>query len=262
MSEADVLVAREDATLRITVNRPAKHNALSRAVLEHLRVAFHGHAGDEGLKVALLRGAGERSFAAGGDLRDLATVRTVEEAEAMAEQAKAALDAVRRFPVPVIAVLNGNAMGGGAELALACDFRVAAADARIGFVQGRLNISTAWGGGVDLMRLLGAGPALGVLCRAEMLEPARALALGLVDAVAENGAALEETVRGFIAPFLRQAPQVLRAFKALARAARDGEARPALHELETKKFARTWIHGDHWDAADRVLARSDAGEGT
>jgi enoyl-CoA hydratase len=175
----------------------------------------------------------------------------------MAEQAKAALNAIRDFPVPVVAALNGDAMGGGAELALSCDFRVAAAHARIGFVQGRLNISTAWGGGVDLMSLLGPSKALDVLCRAEMYPAAEALAVGLVDAVAAEDQDLADCVDAYAAPFLRQTPQVLRAFKALAAEARRGAPRAELDALETRNFAATWVHEDHWTAADKVLAKRD-----
>jgi enoyl-CoA hydratase len=250
-------VAHDGDVLRVTITRPEKLNALSRAVLEELRQAFAEHAGDDGLRLAVLRGAGNRSFAAGGDLRDLASVRTLEETTEMATRAKAALDAIRDFPVPVIAALNGNAMGGGAELAVSCDFRVAARHARIGFVQGRLDISTAWGGGVDLMQLVGPSRALGLLCRAEMLDGETALGLGLVDRVAEDGQSLDECLEVFAAPFLRQKPQVLRAFKALAREARRGATRSELDALETRNFAAAWIHDDHWAAADKVLAKRD-----
>jgi enoyl-CoA hydratase len=162
----------------------------------------------------------------------------------MAERAKAALDAIRDFPLPVIAALNGNAMGGGAELAVSCDFRVAAQHARIGFVQGRLNISTAWGGGVALVR-------------ADMVDAGAALGLGLVDAVADEGQSIDAAIEVFQAPFLWQTPQVLRAFKALAREARRGAARSELNALETRNFAATWAHDDHWAAADKVLAKRD-----
>jgi enoyl-CoA hydratase len=255
MNANDVLAERQGAVLRVTLNRPDKHNALSRAVLERLRGVFAQQAADDQLKVAVLTGAGEVSFAAGGDLRDLAKVRTTDETRAMSEQARAALDAVREFPVPVVAALNGDARGGAAELAVACDFRVAAAHARIGFIQGRLNISTAWGGGTDLMRLLGATRALDVLSRSEMLPPERALAMGLIDAVATDDRDLETSIQVFIRPFLKQAPQVLRAFKALASAARAGAPRQDLYQLETTHLMRTWVHDDHWAAADGVLAK-------
>jgi enoyl-CoA hydratase len=241
--------------LRVTIDRAEKRNALSRALLAELREAFERGAADETLRVAVLTAAGDRNFAAGGDLRDLAGVRTRVAAVEMAEQARAALDAVRRFPVPVVAALNGAALGGGAELAVACDLRIAAAHAGIGFVQGRLNISTAWGGGVDLMRLLGSARALAVLGGGEVLGAAEALALGLVDAVAGAGERFEDFVARFIAPLARQAPQVMRAFKAQALAERLGLPRAEREAIEARLFSVTWVHDDHWTAADRLLAR-------
>lgn len=254
MSKPHLLIEKEKYLLRITLNRPEKRNALSRELLSELRETFEANRGDEALKAAVLTGAGDKSFAAGGDLRDLNGIRTHGAAVEMAEQAKAALDSIRSFPVPVVAALNGNAMGGGAELAMACDFRVAAAHARIGFVQGRLNITSAWGGGVDLMRRVGPDRALALLCRGEMIDCAQARAQGLIDACAENGQELEEVLQNFLRPFVSQAPQVLRGFKALALGARAGLSRRELDKLETELFAPTWVHEDHWAAAEKILA--------
>ncbi len=255
MSGSNLLVEKEGAVLRVTVNRPEKRNALSREVLEELRETFGAHRDDGALKAAVLTGAGDKSFAAGGDLRDLEGLRSHEAAVGMAEQAKRALDSLRTFPVPVVAALNGSAMGGGAELAMACDFRVAAAHARIGFVQGRLNITSAWGGGVDLMRRVGPDRALALLCRGAMLDCGEAFAQGLIDGYAEAGEALEAALERFLQPFLLQAPQVLRGFKALAAGARAGLSRRELDELETRVFAPTWTHEDHWAAAEKILTR-------
>ncbi len=253
MTQSLVLVESDAGILRVTLNRPEKHNALSPALLERLRQVLEEHSSDVRLKVVVLRGAGEDSFAAGGDLRILADIRTLEGAMEMADHAKAALDAIRRFPVPVIGLLNGDARGGGAELAMACDFRVAASHARIGFVQGRLNISTAWGGGIDLMRRIGSSPALALLCRSELLDCERALAEGLIDSYPREGQTLESHLDEFLAPFLRQKSQVLRGFKALAHGVRKGLSRHELDQLETRMFAETWVHADHWEAADQLL---------
>jgi enoyl-CoA hydratase len=250
-----ILERREGDVLHVTLNRPAKRNALSRELLAGLLGLFTRHAEDAALRAVVLRGAGEKSFAAGGDLRDLASVRSHEDTVRMAQDAKRALNAIRAFPVPVLAALNGDAMGGGAELAMACDFRVAAAHARIGFVQGRLNISTAWGGGIDLMRRLDPTRGLGLLCRGEMLGGAAALAAGLFDAVAAPGQALDEALAEFLVPLRRQVPQVLRAFKALAHGVRMGLPRAELEALETRMFAAAWTHDDHWRAAEQVLAQ-------
>jgi enoyl-CoA hydratase len=252
---SDVQVESRGGVLRVTINRPEKRNALSADVLHALAQAFASNADDAQLKVAVLRGAGEQCFAAGGDLRELASITTLEGAADMARDAKASLEAIRQFPLPVVAALNGDAMGGGAELAVACDFRIAAAYARIGFVQGRLNIATAWGGGIDLMRLVGTSRGLSLMCRGDMLTGADAAALGLVDAVARDGQSLDDLLSDFVAPILKQAPQVLRAFKAVAKAVRTGLSRTELNEIETRMFAQTWVHEDHWAAAEKITSK-------
>ena len=254
-AKSDIKVESSDGVLRVTINRPDKRNALSADVLNSLAQAFASNSEDTGLRVAILRGTGEQCFAAGGDLRELASITTLEGAAAMARDAKASLEAIRQFPLPVVAALNGDAMGGGAELAVACDFRIAAPHARIGFVQGRLNISTAWGGGIDLMRLVGPSRALGLMCRGDMLSGAEASSLGLVDAVAREGQPLDELIAEFIALLLQQAPQVLRAFKAVAKGVRAGLSREQLNELETRMFAQTWVHEAHWAAAQKITSK-------
>lgn len=254
MSADVVLVSREGGVLRVTVNRPEKRNPLSRPVLGQLRRAFEAASDDEDLRLAVVTGAGEKSFAAGGDLRELQSLRTEAEASAFSDEAFGALDAIRRFPLPVVAAINGDALGGGAELAAACDLRLIAAHARIGFIQGRLNISTSWGGGTDLMRLVGYGRGLSLLGRSAILSGPEALAIGLVEAVTPDGTAFPDFVETFIGPIRGQTPLVLRAFKAQAMAERFGRPRDEARDLEREHFTRTWMHDDHWAAADKVLA--------
>jgi len=253
VTASHILVETSDRVLRVTLNRPEKHNALSRELLEDLRAAFEEHSREETLVAAVVRGAGAKSFAAGGDLRDLASVRTLEAAREMATRAKAALNAIRSFPVPVVAALNGDALGGGAELAVACDFRVAAPHARIGFVQGRLNITTAWGGGVDLLQIVGPTVGLRLLAQSEVLDGPGALSLGLYDALALEPEGFDAVVDDFLAPIRQKTPLVLRAFKALAASARRSVPRQEMEELETAFLAETWVHPDHWVAADKIL---------
>jgi len=253
MAASHLIVDISDELLTVTINRPEKRNALSRVVLEELRDTFTKFASHDTLRVAVLRGAGDKSFAAGGDLRDLATIRTRDGAATMATQTKVALDAIRNFPVPVVAALNGDALGGGAELASACDFRVLAAHARIGFIQGKLNISTAWGGGINLLQLVGPATGLRLLSRSELLDSPTALSIGLADAAAKEGQGLDDVLQEFLAPMLRQVPQVMRTFKALAVQVRAGRPRSELEALETELFSHLWVHNDHWAAADKLL---------
>ncbi len=257
MTTGDLRVETRQRVLYVLIDRPAKRNALSRSVLDQLGAVFSDAANDDDVLAAVLRGAGDKSFAAGGDLRDLASVQTLAEATEMSLQAKTALEAIRQFPVPVIAALNGDALGGGAELAAACDFRIFAAHARIGFIQGRLNITTAWGGGPDLMRLVGPNMAMRMLSRFEMLAGKDAMTIGLADAAAKEGEILDDTVSAFLKPMLKQSPHVMRGFKALNLAQRAGASRQELLDLETSNFAAAWVHDDHWAAADGILKKED-----
>lgn len=240
--------------LRVTLNRPEKRNPLSRAVLGRLREVFRAHR-DADLVLAVLTGAGEQSFAAGGDLKDLERLRSLEEARALFDLGNGALEAIRGFPVPVVAALNGYAIGGGAELAMACDARVAAAHARIGFVQGRLNIPPAWGGGGDLCATIGPAAGLELLASSRIVEAPEAKSLGLFNAVAPAGEPFAGFVEDWLAPWRRQKPQVMRALKWNAAARKLGVERKEAQARDREHFALAWCHADHWDAAKDILKK-------
>lgn len=246
-----LIVSRRGDMLSVVIDRPEKRNALSRAVLAEIHLAFGNHAKDEAIKAAVLSGAGDKCFAAGGDLRELEAVRDPDEAKAFSIEAKAALQAVRDFPAPVIASLNGDALGGGAELALACDLRAMAAHARLGFLQAKLSVTTGWGGGYDLIRRVGSSTALRLLAGAEILSAGDAASLGLADAVADDAGAAVETL---LAPMLKQSAHVLRGFKSIARAC-DAQLRGAVDAAETDAFVKAWVHPDHWEASAKALKR-------
>lgn len=254
----NIAVTYDVGVLRVCINRPDKRNALSMATLDELKVAFDGTASDPDLRLAVLTGAGDKSFAAGGDLKELALVKGEEAAVAMATHAKQALSAVRNFPVPVIAALNGNAVGGGAELAMACDMRVAASHAGIGYIQGKLGITSAWGGGADLMRLVGSARALQMMTRMEVLAPEDAAQMGLYNCHAAEGETLDKVLEDFIAPMRTQSPHVMRAFKALALHVRS-EGRADIDRTETEHFGLAWAHPDHDRAVEDLLNKKAKG---
>jgi len=241
--------------VRVIINRPDKHNPLSLEVLQQMAAALSDAAQQGHVRCAVIRGAGERYFAAGGDLRRLADVRTVVDTAAMMEASRMALDAIRAFPLPVIALVNGDALGGGAELAVACDMRMVRAGARIGFIQGRLNICSAWGGGPDLFSLVGRARALRMATRAELVDADTALDWGLVDEVCPDDA-LDTAFDAFVAPILKQTPLVLRAWKQQAQAARGLLPYADCRAIERDMIVKTWTHDDHWSAVERVLPPS------
>lgn len=255
----------EQGLLRVRINRPEKRNALSQAVLAELRSVFESHASRPELTVATLTGAAERCFAAGGDLQEFDTLRDRPGTEAMALHSRDALDAIRHFPVPVVALLNGDAIGGGAELAVACDMRVFAAHSRMAFVQGSMGISPAWGGGADLLRLVGPARALRLLTRAEFIDARLAFELGLADAVCPADSAFDTFSTDFLAPMLARPPQVMRAFKRIAATAGGNLPAADARAVEMASLVETWLHPDHWAAHDATLARisgkSPAGTG-
>jgi enoyl-CoA hydratase/carnithine racemase len=245
---------RPDGGCWITIDRASKHNALARTVLAELAAAVRSLGAQPALRYLVITGAGERYFAAGGDLRDLASVRDEAGVHAMMDEAGGALEAVRRCPVPVLAYLNGDAIGGGAELALACDLRLQASHARIGYIQARLAITSAWGGGPDLYALIGPARALRMMSRTELVDAEQALAWGLADSVIRDGPDGED-LRAFVRPIAACAPQVLRGIKAQAMAARGGASWTAHRQVEREHFVRTWLHDDHWAAADKLLSK-------
>ncbi len=239
----------------VTIDRAAKHNALARPVLAELAAAVREAGRDEQVRYVVVTGAGDRYFAAGGDLRDLAGVRDEPAVLAMMEEAGAALDSIRQCPVPVIACLNGDAIGGGAELALACDMRLQAAHARIGYIQARLAITSAWGGGPDLFALVGPSRALRMMARAELVDASQALSWGLADAVFADGPTGGE-VSAFLQPLDTCAPLVLRGIKAQSIAARQNAGWAAHRRVEQQHLVRTWLHEDHWTASDKLLSKA------
>lgn len=247
----------ENGVIWITIDRAHKHNALARPVLADLATAVHAAGQRPEVRYVVLTGAGERYFAAGGDLRELASVRYEADVVAMMEDAGAALEAIRKCPVPVLAYLNGDAIGGGAELALACDMRLQSAHARIGFIQAKLAITSAWGGGPDLFQLVGPARAMRMMSRCELVDAPLALAWGLADAVISDGPGGTD-LAAFTKPLNACPPQVLRGIKAQAIATRQGLGWQAHRRVEQKHLIATWLHDDHWAAADKILTKTSA----
>lgn len=172
-----VLVSVTDGLATVTLNRPEKLNALTRELCQELIAALRRVCGDPAVRVILVTGAG-RAFCAGADLTILGS-----DGDALVAGGKEIALLIRGAPQPVIAAVNGAAAGGGANLALACDYRLAADTATIGQVFARLGLGPDWGGSYFLPRLVGPSRALELLFSARMVPAAEALTLGLFDRV-------------------------------------------------------------------------------
>lgn len=243
--------------LILTVDRPHARNALAPATMAELDALLAGLGARDGVRCAVLTGAGDRAFIAGGDLKELESGRDEAFGARLAREMRDTLDRIAALPIPVIAALNGAAIGGGAEVAVACDFRVAAEDASIGFTQVLLGVTPAWGGIERLGALVGRGRALYLLTSGRVLSGAEAAAFGVVE---------EAVPRELFAARWRElAQEVARAprhalagLKAAMQAAQPG-SRPDLANPAIADFARAWAHPDHWTMAEALERRRRAG---
>jgi len=228
------------------VDRPQAMNAIALATMDEFDAALDDlSAGEQ--RVVVLTGAGDRAFIAGGDVKQLEAVRDEQFALTMAARFRESLDRLSSLPVPVVCALNGVALGGGAEVAVACDFRIASETARIGFIQVSLAVMPAWGGIERLTALVGRARALHLLTAGQVLTAAEAFQCGLVETVfpaAEFGARWRE-----LAERMAAAPrEVLVAIKAAVQAVEPFQ-RPDLAPQATQAFARLWADPAHWQAA-------------
>ena len=215
-----VLLERRDDIATVTLNRPRSRNALSRALAAELRATFDRLAGDEALRAVIVTGEGERAFSAGADLVERQSLPPAERGEHTALIA-AAVEALASLPVPAIAAIRGYALAGGAELALACDVRVASDDAVLGFPEVKIGIFPGAGGVVRLPRLVGPA-ARELLFTGRQIGALDAYRLGLIDYLVPAGDVLP-TAHALAADIAANAPLAVRAVK---RALREAEGLP------------------------------------
>jgi methylglutaconyl-CoA hydratase len=177
-----VLSERRDGVAFVTLNRPASANALSRALVLGLETALSELRGDDALRAVVLTGAGDKAFSAGADLKERRGW-SLDETRAFVRELNRLMDLVAAFPRPVIAAINGVAFGGGLELALACDIRLAADRAEVGLTETRLGIIPGAGGTQRLPRLTGVAVAKELILTGRRIGAARARELGIVSEV-------------------------------------------------------------------------------
>ncbi|GIH13518.1 enoyl-CoA hydratase/isomerase family protein [Rugosimonospora africana] len=205
-----VALTVEDGIGTIRLDRPPM-NALNAQVQEELRAAAASAAEDDAIAAIVVYG-GEKVFAAGADIKEMATMSYVDMA-ARAPQLSSAFDAIARIPKPVVAAITGYALGGGCELALACDWRVAAADAKLGQPEINLGIIPGAGGTQRLARLVGPAKAKDLVMSGRMVDAAEALAMGLVDHVVPAADEVYSAAVALVRRYVGGPAQALRAAK-------------------------------------------------
>lgn len=183
MSYQNLIVAREGTVGVITLNRPQALNALSLATVAELGTALDELNADEAVGAIVLTGAGEKAFAAGADVGEFNAIPSARGAAEFARQGQAVLNKMEALPKPVIVAINGFALGGGCELAMAGDIRIAADTARLGQPEINLGLIPGYGGTQRLPRLVGRGMAKYLVLSGDMIDAAEAHRIGLVDFV-------------------------------------------------------------------------------
>jgi enoyl-CoA hydratase len=192
MAYRNLLVANRGAVRTLTVNRPDKLNALNRETLNELAIAFAQAAQDDAVRVVVLAGAGDKAFVAGADIAEMSGCTPVQ-AQAFSRTGQRLMLAIERLGKPVVARIQGYALGGGMELAMACHLRVASDKAKFGQPEINLGLIPGFGGTQRLLRLAGRGAALELCLTGMQVGAARALELGVVNRVVAPEA-LDEAV--------------------------------------------------------------------
>lgn len=239
----------------VTIDRPETRNAVNSAVIARLgEVLDDIEQWADDVCVFAIRGAGDRVFVSGGDLKEMAALRTVDQASAMASAMRGILDRIAALPMPTVALVNGAAIGGGAEVAVACDIRIAVETARIGFTQSQLAIMPAWGGIERLVGLVGRARALYLLLGGHTVDASIALAMGLVDEVVRPDD-FDQRSHELLA-LISSVPAAPRlSIKALVAELMPAVS-PGTAEAAVGSFAQAWVAEAHWAAVAAATERS------
>jgi enoyl-CoA hydratase len=252
MSAAQVVTATQDAIRIVTVNRPDKLNALNRQVLQDLDAAFAEAEADPAIRAVVLTGAGEKAFVAGADIAEMNELAPVQGRD-FSQLGQRLMRRIERMPKPVLAMVNGFALGGGLELAMACHLRVAADSARFGQPEINLGLLPGFGGTQRLPRLVGRAAALELCLLGTPIDAARALQLGLVTRVVA-AADLREATLQLARQLAGAAPLALRGILDAIQVGGESAIEQGL-EYETAQFGLLFSSEDMREGTRAFLER-------
>lgn len=254
MTEQTLIYDRIDEHIVVlTFNRPKSLNALDMATMNQFATAIDEIANDDACRVLILTGAEERAFSSGADLNDFSDKNSEADALNFITIMGDALFKMERLPIPVIAAINGYALGGGAEIALACDMRIVDEKARLGMVQMRMGVTPGWGAGQRLMRIIGYSRTMHILLRAHVMHAPEIEALQLAISVVEAGTAFPHAL-AFARRIAQNPPETVRGIKQLLQAGLNHPYEEAL-AIEREIFPPLWAGDAHKDAVTLFLER-------
>ncbi|WP_231868410.1 enoyl-CoA hydratase/isomerase family protein [Fictibacillus phosphorivorans] len=251
MSEQPVLWRKKNGMGWITLNRPEVRNAINFEVMKLLTDFLNAAKQDDEVKVLVITGAGTKAFCSGGDLSAFHSLKTEEQAYGMLSKMGSVLNDLFFYPKPTVALINGSAVGGGCEIAAACDLRLARAEAKVGFIQGRLGITTGWGGGSYLLERMGQIEAMDLLYSSTPVTAKQGMDRGFIQYVIK-GNSLKETER-FLLRYIQQPLGVITSYKALQLQRYDEAKIKKSVQLEIERCAKLWASDEHHKRVEAFL---------
>lgn len=240
MSENNILLERREHAAIITINRPNQLNALNLATIKELHKALIEVNNDPAVRGVIITGSGEKAFVAGADIKEFLNFSVHEGAEMAANGQEVLFNLVEEFHKPVIAAINGFALGGGLELAMACHIRVASHNAKMGLPETSLGVIPGYGGTQRLARLIGYGRAMEMIVTADMINADRAYDIGLVNHTSSQ-LDLIDTCLKIVAKIARNSPQ---AITSAIRSVNAGFSDKSGFEEEITEFGRCFGTAD------------------
>ena len=255
MNFENILVSIENGIGQITINRPSKLNALNVATIQELHNAFKNLESKEEVCVIIITGEGEKAFVAGADISEFAHFSVEEGAQLAAQGQELLFDFVENLKTPVIAAVNGFALGGGLELAMACHFRVASDNAKMGLPEVSLGIIPGYGGTQRLPQLIGKGRAMELIMTAGMIDAETAKNYGLVNHVVPQSELLEFT-KSIAIKIIRNSPMAIsKAIIAINANYKDGVNG---YETEIRNFGKCFGTEDFKEGTTAFLEKRKA----
>lgn len=245
----------KEGLLQIVINRPSKLNALNRETIQELHDAFKEAREDHDVKVIILTGSGEKAFVAGADISEFSDFSSEEGEELAAEGQRLLFDYVANFPKPVIAAINGFALGGGLELALATHFRIASENAKMGLPEVSLGVIPGYGGTQRLPQLVGKGRAMEMIMTAGMIDASQALQYNLINHVTTQEDLLEFTEKLALKIAKNSVVAIKGAIKAVNANYEDGKNG---FQIEIEEFGKCFGTADFKEGTTAFLTKRKA----
>lgn len=255
MNYENLLITTENKIAIVTLNRPTKLNALNKNTLAELHTAFSDLEKNEAVQAIIITGSGEKAFVAGADIAEFADFSAAQGTQLAAEGHQKVFDHIENLKKPVIAAVNGFALGGGLELAMACHFRVAADNAKMGLPEVTLGLIPGYGGTQRLPQLVGKGRAMEMILTATMITAAEAKEYGLVNHVVPQ-AELLDFCQGLAQKIIKNAPvaltEAMQAINACFDKTKNG------YETEISAFGRLFGTADFKEGTTAFLEKRKA----